>query len=376
MTWVAAGVAAATVLVSAAPRLALAAGVLPAQARPFIWSDVLFTYVERLGGGRLPYWDAFFDYPPGIGYPAAAFVLLAGGPLAYTALWTLVTAASAAAVGFMLARAAGTPAALLYWSLSPQLLLLGAVNFDVLLIALLVGAVLLARSSRTHLTSVALALGAVTKVFPAAVLPLELVRVWRAQGRAAAILSAALFAATALIVLGPSLVAPFPSTLSVLNAAGRTNFDSVWGIALAGLDGIGVPQAATIVAAVSFTGLTVTYLRGVVPAARRAPDPAVGALLAIVAVLLWSRLYSPQFSLWVLPLFALAGVGVRRYALLSVADVIVFVTAFPLTLVAWGSDDLAPLLLLGGLAAGVVLRHAALILVWRDRFPRGPAATV
>ncbi len=376
MTWVAAGVAAATVLVSAAPRLALAAGVLPAQARPFIWSDVLFTYVERLGGGRLPYWDAFFDYPPGIGYPAAAFVLLAGGPLAYTALWTLVTAASAAAVGFMLARAAGTPAALLYWSLSPQLLLLGAVNFDVLPIALLVGAVLLARSSRTHLTSVALALGAVTKVFPAAVLPLELVRVWRAQGRAAAILSAALFAATALIVLGPSLVAPFPSTLSVLNAAGRTNFDSVWGIALAGLDGIGVPQAATIVAAVSFTGLTVTYLRGVVPAARRAPDPAVGALLAIVAVLLWSRLYSPQFSLWVLPLFALAGVGVRRYALLSVADVIVFVTAFPLTLVAWGSDDLAPLLLLGGLAAGVVLRHAALILVWRDRFPRGPAATV
>lgn len=344
----------------------LAADALPDAARPFIWSDVLFTYVARLGEGRLPYRDAFFDYPPGIGYPSAAFALLTDSPVVYTALWTILTAAAAATVAYMLARAAGALRALLLWSLSPQLLLLGALNFDVLAIALLVAGVLLARRERAYLTSAALAVGAVTKVFPAALFPLELARVWRERRPRVAVVSLGIFTFTALAILWPTLTAPFPSTLSFLNAAGRTNFDSVWGIALAGLEGLGLAQAATVVSIVSLAGLAVTYVTLVLPAARRAADPAIGALLAILAVLLWSRLYSPQFSLWVLPLLALAGVGVRRYALLSVADVLVFATVFPLALVRWGGADLAPLVLLGLLAVGVVLRHAALIFVWRD----------
>lgn len=37
-----------------------------------VWSDVLVTYLDRgLAQGAIPYWDAFFDYPPGIGYLAA-----------------------------------------------------------------------------------------------------------------------------------------------------------------------------------------------------------------------------------------------------------------------------------------------------------------
>ncbi len=358
---VAAGLAAMTVLVSAAPRLMLAAGALPEAARPFIWSDVIFTYAPSV-----PYWDRFFDYPPGIGYPAAAFVLATSGALAYTALWTLVTAASAAAVALMLARAVGCTRAIWYWSLSPQLLLLGALNFDVLPVALLVGAVLLARRGRAYAASVTLAIGAVTKVFPAALFPLELVRLWRERGPRVALVALGLFTGTALVILWPSLTAPFPSTLSFLNAAERTNFDSIWGIAAAGLAGAGVPEAARWIGFLTLVGLIDTYFRRVMPAARAAGDPARAALFAVIAVLFWSRLYSPQFSLWLLPLFALVGVSARRCALLSLADVVVFATVYPLTLVAWGSDDLRPVLLLGALAAGVVLRHVALVLAWRD----------
>lgn len=361
MTWVAAGLAAVTVLVSAAPRLMLAAGTLPEPARAFTWSDVIFTYAPSL-----PYWDRFFDYPPGIGYPAAAFVLLTADPLAYTALWTILTAASAAAVASMLARSIGATHAIWYWSLSPQLLLLGALNFDVLAIAVFVAAILLARRGHGHLASVALAIGAVTKVFPIAVFPLELVRLWRERGPRIALVALVLFTGTALLILWPSLAAPFPSTLSFLNAAERTNFDSIWGIAAAGLEGIGLSEAARWIGFITLVGLIDTYFRRVIPAARAAGDPARAALFAIIAVLFWSRLYSPQFSLWLLPLFALAGVGLRRYALLSLADVIVFATVYPLTLVSWEPGDAAPVLLLGVLATGVVLRHATLILVWRD----------
>jgi hypothetical protein len=361
VTWVAAGLAAVTVLVSAAPRLMLASGALPDEARPFIWSDVIFTYARSL-----PYWDRFFDYPPGIGYPAAAFVLISGDPVAYTALWTVVTVIGAAAVAVMLARAVGATRAIWYWSLSPQLLLLGALNFDVVPVALMVGAVLLARRGRPYLTSVTLAIGAVTKVFPAALFPLELVRLWRERGPRAALVALGLFTSAALLIVWPSLTAPFPSTLSFLNAASRTNFDSIWGIAAAGLAGVGVPEAARWIGFLTLVGLMETYFRRAMPAARAAGDPARAALFALIAVLFWSRLYSPQFSLWLLPLFALAGVSARTYALLSLADVLVFTTVYPLTLVAWGTDDLAPVLLLGALALGVVLRHAALVVAWRD----------
>lgn len=368
MTWVAAGLAAVTVLVSAAPRLMLAAGALPEPARAFTWSDVIYTYAPSL-----PYWDRFFDYPPGIGYPAAALVLAAPDVLAYTAIWTAVTALCAAAVGLMLAHAVGTTRAIWYWSISPQLLLLGALNFDALPIALLVAAVLLARRGRAYLSAVTLAIGAVTKVFPAALFPLEIARLWRERGPRVALVALALFGATAVLLLVPSLAAPFPSTLSFLNAAERTNFDSIWGIAAAGLDGIGLPEATRWIGFITLVGLIDTYFRLVMPAARRAGDPARAALFALIAVLFWSRLYSPQFSLWLLPLFALAGVGARRYALLSLADVVVFATTYPLTLVAWGADDVRPVLLLGALATGVVLRHLALVLAWRDASAAGVA---
>jgi len=81
-------------------------------------------------------------------------------------------------------------------------------------------------------------------------------------------------------------------------------------------------------------------------------------------VLLWSRLYSPQFSLWALPFFALAALPVRAFVLLTVADVGVFLTVYPLTLTERLAVDVRDLLL-ATLAAAVVLRHVALLLAWR-----------
>jgi hypothetical protein len=361
----AAALAAIAVTISAAPRLALAAGVLPDAARPFVWSDVHWTYAEQLSGGRLPYRDTWLGYPPGIGYLAGAFALLAGGPVGYVALWTALTALAAGAIGLLLARAAGPSPTLAYWSLSPQLLLLGGANFDALPIALLVVAVTLARHGKRMWALVALALGAVTKVFPAALAPLEIARLARDRGPAAAAAGAALFAGVVALVALPSLVAPWPGTISVLSAATRTNFASVWGIAEAGIAALGVPDPALLVGVVTLAGLAATYLVIVMPRARGA-DPARGGLLALLAVLLWSRLYSPQFSLWVLPFFVLLGVGVRRYALLSIADVVVFLSVYPLTLVPWSPADAMPTLLIGVLATGVALRHVALLQVWRD----------
>jgi hypothetical protein len=131
------------------------------------------------------------------------------------------------------------------------------------------------------------------------------------------------------------------------------------------LGAFGVSDTAGAILLITFVGLIATYVLRVVPRAVRASDPAVAFLLATVALLFWSRLYSPQYSLWLLPFFVLLPLGGRLFALLCVADAGVFFTIYPLTLVPRGPDDQLGLVLLGALSAFVVLRHAALVAVWR-----------
>lgn len=69
----------------------------------------------------------------------------------------------------------------------------------------------------------------------------------------------------------------------------------------------------------------------VMPRAARAADPAVGVALAAVALLFWTRLYSPQFSLWILPFFALLPLSRRALGALLLGDLAVFFTVYPLS---------------------------------------------
>jgi hypothetical protein len=78
----------------------------------------------------------------------------------------------------------------------------------------------------------------------------------------------------------------------------------------------------------------------------------------LIVFLLLSKVYSPQFSLWLLPWFALVERDVRRFVAFEIADVAVFLTRF------WFFGDLAGV---GGtprwlFEAAVVVR--AVVLIW------------
>jgi len=151
--------AVAVALLSAAPRVLLASGTLPELLRPFIWSDALLTYERGLSGHRLPYRDSPFEYPPLVGAFSGLLSLASSDATLYVLLWGLVVAAFAGAGAAVLARAAGPRRTLAYWSLAPQLLLLGGVNFDVLATALLVVAAVAQRSGRELAAMLGLAAG-------------------------------------------------------------------------------------------------------------------------------------------------------------------------------------------------------------------------
>lgn len=353
-----AAIAAAAVALGAVPRILVAADALPSWLRPFVWSDVLHLWERGLRDGALPYRDAFFEYPPLTAAVWAAIDAATASAVAHVALWAAVQAGCAALVAAMLARRAGARRAVILWSASPQLVLYGSVNVETLALAPLVAALVLAAAGRAGSPAALLAAGSAVKLFPAAALPVLLARL---DARRAA-MAAAVFTAAIVATFAPA-VAVSPSALGPLErySLGVTpNVDSPWGIAQSALRAVSEDAAAAL-AAISLAGMLATYVLFVLPAARRARDIAAPAALAVLTVLIWSRLLSPQYALWVLPFLALTAAPTRLYVAFTAADVAVFFTVYPLTLVRWPPGDPAALALTAVLAAAVVVRHAALI---------------
>lgn len=355
-----AALAAAVTLAGGIPRILLSSGTLVGGLRPFVWSDVLFVYERGLTGHRLPYVDTPFEYPPLTGAISALLSLAAPAPAWFVTAWAILVALAAAVCAAVLAAHAGAGRTLRYFVLTPQLFLLGTVNFDLVPVALVAFAAVSQRTRRDLASMAALALGTVAKLYPAASVPLAW---WRSSRRSAAALVFAL-------VIGAFYV---PTVLQPASSAGGiafyavgipANMDSVWGLLEGGLRAFGVGAAGSVVLAVTIAGLVVSYVALVVPRALRDRDPVVGICLATVALLFWSRLYSPQYSLWLLPFFVLLGIAPRVFALLTVADVGVFFSIYPLTLVERQPGDAGSTFLLGALAAFVVLRHVALWRIW------------
>ncbi len=341
----------------------MAGDALPAWLRPFTWSDVLLTWVRGLSGGRVPYWDSYFEYPPLIGYASGLFSIATPTAFAYVAMWAVVQIAVGAAIALVLVRA-GAGRRAWAWALAPELALFGPMNFDLLAILAVVLAVYGERLNAPLRSVTALALGTAAKLFPAAALPVVVLRRW-SRDRGTAALASALFGALLAACYAPAAAAPFSSLESVgrYSVGVVANFDSIWGAIAGVLDGVGMPSVAPILV-VTTVGLAATYVFGVLPLARTARDPAVPIALAVLSVLLWSRLYSPQYSLWVLPFFALLPLRRRVFALLVSADVGVFFTVYPLTLTQRPTGDALGAMLLALLTVAIVVRHAALVVWW------------
>jgi hypothetical protein len=217
-----------------------------------------------------------------------------------------------------------------------------------------------ARSGHDDRVAVALGLGTASKLFPLVAAPVAVLRAARPARTAAigvAVLAACYLPAA---LAGRSAgVAPLFYLVGI-----ESNIDSPWGIIARVLGAAGIAGAQSLVTTITLVGLALTVAVAVIPRAKAA-DPVAAFGLAIVATLLWSRLYSPQYSLWVLPFFVLLPIGARVYALLTAGDLLVFFSISPLTLVRWTADDAIGVALIGTLVVGVALRLLALLLCWR-----------
>jgi Glycosyltransferase family 87 len=311
------------------------------------WSDervndlfVYRTFAEPVLGGSLPYRDIAFEYPP-LAAPAIAIPGLAGtGEDAFRwafAAWTLAGAAAVVLLCGALARATGGDARRALYAAAAMPILCGALlrtHFDLFPVALLLGGLLLLCRERPRAGLAVLGLGAMTKAFPLAAVPIALA--WlAARGRGREARQGALAcAAVVAVVAGAALaVSPDGAADAVSYHLDRpVQVESSPALVLLGLDAAGLGEATGVASHRSdglehpaadattaiFGGLLVAVLAllAALVARRTATgrELVLAALAAALAFALLGKVLSPQFVIWVLPLGALA-LAWRRHAL-------------------------------------------------------------
>jgi hypothetical protein len=301
--------------------------------------------------GEIPYRDFYVEYPPGAlptfvvpaigdeeGYATRFKLLALGLGMATVVLVALALSALAAGMPRLLAGTlfvAAAPAAL-----GPVFL----INFDIWPVALTAAALAAALRGRFRLAHGALAIGVAAKIYPLVLLPLLFLHVRRRAGEREALRGLAVFAATVAMIVLPFLIlgpggvrASFESLLrrplqieslgaSLLLAAHQLGLydPSVNSDYNSQNLGGSLPDLLVVLSSVALVaGLVATWWLFARSAASR-ETLVVAAGTAVCAAMVFGKVLSPQFLVWLVPLVPLVAGrrGVAASALLAVALVL------------------------------------------------------
>jgi uncharacterized membrane protein len=296
-------------------------------------------FANSVFDGRVPYRDFFMEYPPGalaVFLPPAA----AGDHYnaAFKALMALCGGATLVLVALLLARlnvsAQRLWTAVLLVAVSP--IALGPISlntYDAWPALLTVAALALLLDARPVAAFALLGLAFAAKVYPLVLLPPALIYIWRTSGRSRAVRASGAFTGVAALVVLPFLaVAPHGLLESFRAQAARALQDESLGASfLEVADRLGW-YSATIVhrsgeaisndlsgslpralAAASSAAQLIAvllvawlYLRGRDDARRLA----IACAAVVSGFLAFTRFFSPQYLVWLIPFAALTGAAV------------------------------------------------------------------
>jgi hypothetical protein len=294
------------------------------------FSDILRLWERR--AGLVPGWpENVFEYPPIAAIYFEPFTYLPSGRWAVVVNGAIMVAA-AVGVTWLLIRASSRltghgGADVGMWVASPALLLLLPVNWDVLVVFISVLGVYSLYRSREAVSGVLHGIGTAFKVFPGAVVftVLPLIDGWRRR----VIFLASGFLALAVPYAIYIAVDPEGWRFHLDFASSRTDIDStIWGVidVVAGWFGGAIPigvvtTASTVLLAISL--LAVTFW-----VARARPTFAQAAAMALLVLLIFNKVFKPQYVLWVLPFLAWARVGRFKVRLVEITALVQFVVIY------------------------------------------------
>jgi hypothetical protein len=303
------------------------------------------------GRARLPYRDFPVEYPP---VPLLLMLLprlLVDSYGAYRVVFTALTAALfllaawlAARICTMTAAVPGTPSVETVWRrLGWLLFAIGPIlcqRFDILPAAMVAVALAALADRRDRLAGVALGLAVMTKLYPL-LLCLPLATFFLGAGHRRRVLVIAGFCAlTVVLVVAPFLiVTPGPFLRSnTLYGARPFHFESTWGSVLLAIGGPSVTVSSfgsrNVISPAWLLQLSSLFLFGGLAAVARAAWKSgralarsamptqfsallVWAFAALLLILCTSKVLSPQFLIWLVPLAAVVPAPAGKHVFLT-----------------------------------------------------------
>ena len=333
------------------------------------YTDILpLWFAEELHVGATPYIDHAVEYPVLIG---AQMWVAAGLTRAFvfnSDIWSvgffstnvLLSAPMYAYAAYRLYRMGVTAQRLLWFIAAPTFVVYAFMNWDAMAVVLSVVAIDLHRRGRDVGAGVAAGLGTAAKLFPAFLVPL-IVLTRFAQGRRRDAFRHAGAAAGAWLAVNVPVMIAAPSGWAEFLRLNRTrpaDWDSLWYFWQQVRDrSFDVPTLNALTLLLFVAGAAAIVVIG----RRRLPPEELWRLLLPVLIwfLLTNKVYSPQFSIWLLPLLALALPRATPFAAFAVVDLFVFLTRFPFL---GGRQDLTPAPGYDLFAFAILIR--AVVLVW------------
>ena len=292
---------------------------------------------EQLSGDRLPFLDACVDtgaecdeYPVLTMWAMRVAAWISGpSTTGYFYASAIMMWIAAFVIAFCLYLLVGDR--VLYFVIAPTLALYATMNWDLLAVALATVGTLAYLRRRDGWSGVLLGLGAAAKIFPMLlVVPFVAGRLRGKEPDRGFRLAWAAAGTWIAVNLPFALLAPTGWwEFFRYNAARVADWDSLWYLACERTTGQTCTNTGLV--NVASVGMFVAWVAVVwVLKARREPGFPRWTLgfPILVLFLLTNKVYSPQFSLWLLPWFALAFPRLGLFAAFELADVAVFVTRF------------------------------------------------
>lgn len=325
------------------------------------YSDVPFLYRERgFADDQLAYRDSMLEYPVVTGAVMQASTFVAGavhdlvdatgdgdedaeaggaGPdaVAESVRFYDVTAALMALCALVVVAATAATVPRRPWdamlvAASPVLLLTATINWDLLAVAAAALAILAWTRERPLLAGMLIGFGGAAKLYPILLLGPILLVALRAPDRRTALRDVGVTVAAA-VVSWVAVNLPVAlwaregwSTFFQFNADRPADFGSTWyalDLLAPGILPEQLDLAVVVAAAIALVLIVMLALLAPEP-----PRLTQLAFLAVAAFLLVNKVWSPQYTLWLLPLAVLARPRVRDVALWQAAELVYFVAVW------------------------------------------------
>ena len=270
--------------------------------------------------------DGAIEYPVLTGVFMWATARLADGINGYLHATALLLAPFAVLIAYLLARMGRDRA--LMWAAAPALVLYAFHNWDLLAVAAAVTGIWLWWRDRDLAAAVAFGVGGALKLYPAFLLAPLVLYVLRKHDVNRAVIVGGLGTATLLAINLPFALANFEGWYATyeFHSLRLGNFDSIWNL---GFPSLTAPQLNLVTGALTVAAFVGALVVGWLRSRGGRPYPFIEVSAALVtAFLLFGKVHSPQYTLWLLPFFVLTAVSIGWWVAYSLVDLAVYVGVF------------------------------------------------